>query len=85
MSLKYLMDENLDPIYQTQLRRKEPDLIVWAIGDPNTPSKGTLEPEILLWCEKYSFVLVTNNRSSMPVHLNEHLAQGHHNSRNFST
>ena len=85
MSLKYLMDENLDPIYQTQLRRKEPDLIVWAIGDPNTPSKGTLDPEILLWCEKYSFVLVTNNRSSMPVHLNEHLAQGHHNSRNFST
>lgn len=78
MQIKYLMDENLDPIYQIQLRRREPDLVVWAIGDPNTPQKGTLDPEILLWCEKYGFLLVTNNRSSMPVHLADHLAQGHH-------
>lgn len=78
MQIKYLMDENLDPIYQIQLRRKEPDLVVWAIGDPNTPAKGTLDPDILLWCERYGFVLVTNNRSSMPVHLRDHLAQGHH-------
>jgi hypothetical protein len=35
--------KTLDPIYQTQLRRKEPELVVWAIGDPNTPSKGTLD------------------------------------------
>jgi len=72
------MDENLAPIYQIQLRRKEPNLVVWAIGDPNTPLKGTLDPDILLWCEKYNFVLVTNNRSSMPVHLIDHLAQGQH-------
>jgi len=72
------MDENLDPVYQIQLRRKEPDLVVWAIGDPNTPPKGTLDPDILLWCEKYSFILVTNNRSSMPAHLNDHLVRGHH-------
>ena len=63
------MDENLAPIYQIQLRRKEPDLVVWAISDPNTPPKGTLDLEILIWCEKYDFILVTNNRSSMPVHL----------------
>jgi len=72
------MDENLAPIYQIQLRRKETDLVVWAIGDPNTPPKGTLDPDILRWCEKYNFVLVTNNRSSMPVHLIDHLAQGQH-------
>jgi hypothetical protein len=53
------MDENLNPIYQIQLRRKEPDLVVWAIGDPNTPPKGTLDPDILLWCERYDFILVT--------------------------
>lgn len=74
MQIKYLMDENLPPIYQIQLRRKEPDLVVWAVGDPNTPQKGTLDPDILLWCERYDFILVTNNRSSMPVHL----AQRHH-------
>jgi hypothetical protein len=44
MQIKYLMDENLDPIYQRQLRQKEADLVVWAVGDPNTPPKGTLDP-----------------------------------------
>jgi hypothetical protein len=78
MPIKYLMDENVAPIYQQQFRRKEPDLVVWAIGDPHTPPKGTLDPEILLWCEKYDFILVTNNRTSMPVHLQDHLEQGHH-------
>jgi hypothetical protein len=78
MQIKYLMDENLPPIYQIQLWRKEPDLVVWAIGDPNTPPKGTLDPEILIWYEKHNFILVTNNRSSMPVHLIDHLAQGQH-------
>lgn len=78
MQIKYLMDENLDPRYQIQLRRKEPNLVVWAVGDPNTPPKGTLDPDILLWCERYNFILVTNNRRSMPVHLTDHLIQKHH-------
>jgi len=78
MQIKYLMDENLPPIYQIQLRRKERDLVVWAIGDPNTPPKGILDPEILIWCGKHNFILITNNRSSMPVHLIDHLAQGRH-------
>lgn len=72
------MDENLSPIYQIQLRRREPDLVVWAIGDPSTPPKGTLDPDILIWCEEYDFILVTNNRSSMPIHLADHLAQSRH-------
>ncbi|NEP41814.1 MAG: hypothetical protein F6K35_22305 [Okeania sp. SIO2H7] len=78
MPIKYLMDENLDPIYQKQLRQKEPNLVVWAVGDPNTPPKGTLDPDIWIWCEGYDFILVTNNPSSMPVHLKEHLTQGCH-------
>lgn len=78
MVLKYLMDENVDPVYTNQLRRHQPDLVVWAVGEPDTPAKGTLDPEILCWCEEYNFVLVTNNRKSMPVHLNDHIAEGHH-------
>jgi hypothetical protein len=39
---------------------------------------GTLDPEILIWCEKYDCVLVTDNRSTMPVHLAEHVNDGHH-------
>ncbi len=68
MALKYLIDENVDPIYTVQLRRLKTDLLIMAIGDLTTPPKGTLDPEILLWCEENDFVLVTNNRKSMPVH-----------------
>lgn len=78
MTLKYLMDENVDPVYSAQLRRREPDLVIRAVGDPATPPKSTLDPEILCWCDEYNFVLVTNNRTSMPVHLAEHIAQGRH-------
>jgi hypothetical protein len=57
MILQYLMDENVDPVYVNQLRRKTRDLVVWAIGEPYTPPKGTLEPKIMLWCEVNNFIL----------------------------
>ena len=76
--LKYLIDENLPPVYQTQLLRRQPELTVWKVGDPGTPPKGTLDPEILLWCDRHQFILVTNNRRSMPVHLSDHLSQNRH-------
>jgi hypothetical protein len=46
------------------------------VGDPSAPGLGTLDPDILLWCEAHGFILVTNNRRSMPQHLSEHLAAG---------
>lgn len=76
MAIKYLMDENVDPVYPTQLRRRMPEISIRVVGEIGTPPKGTLDPEILKWCERYNFSLVTNNRSSMPGHLNDHLARG---------
>lgn len=78
MTLKYLMDENVDPIYANQIRRINPNLTILSVGDVGTPPKSTLDPDILLWCEEYNYILVTNNRKSMPVHLNEHLAKAGH-------
>jgi Domain of unknown function (DUF5615) len=75
--LKYLLDENVDIVYLQQIRRRLPDIIVRMIGEIGIPLKKTLDPEILLWCEEFSFVLVTNNRASMPVHLADHIAEGH--------
>jgi hypothetical protein len=48
------------------------------VGEPATPGRGTLDPEILDWCEIQGFVLVTNNRRSMPIHLSDHLARERH-------
>ena len=78
MPLNYLLDEHVPPAYQAQLLRQEPTLVVWRVGTPGAPPRGTLDPEILLWCETNNFVLVTNNRKSMPAHLADHLSAGRH-------
>jgi predicted nuclease of predicted toxin-antitoxin system len=76
--MKFLLDENLPGFYRVQLARHLPDRVVWAIGDPGAPLRGTQDPDILVWCGKMGFLLVTNNRASMPMHLADHLAQGNH-------
>ncbi|MBE9005610.1 DUF5615 family PIN-like protein [Fortiea sp. LEGE XX443] len=78
MTLKYLIDENVNPIYPNQIRLREPEIVIKIVGEPDTPSKSTLDPEILCWCEENNFVLVTNNRTSMPVHLAEHIVVNRH-------
>ncbi|MEM9540355.1 MAG: DUF5615 family PIN-like protein [Cyanobacteria bacterium P01_E01_bin.42] len=78
MSIKYLIDENLSSLYKEQLSSYLPDRAILKIGDPDVPCEGTLDPEILIWCEANDFILVTNNRSSMPIHLAEHLTQDRH-------
>ena len=76
--IKYLTDENVDLVYMKQIRRREPEIVVRAVGEPTAPPKGTLDPEILEWCEINQFVLVTNNRTSMPPHLTNHPKEGRH-------
>ena len=76
--MKYLLDENLAALYRTQLKRLIPELTVWMIGDPGAPERGTKDPAILDWCNQYEFVLVTNNRASMPSHLADHLSDDKH-------
>ena len=78
MAIQYLFDENVEPAYVNQIRRRNPELAVLAVGELTAPSKGTLDPEILIWCEIHKFILVTNNRRSMPVHLTAHLEQNRH-------
>ena len=75
---RFLIDENISPEYRTQLLRHEPSLTVLVIGDEGAPARSTPDPEILEWCEKNQFNLITNNRESMPQHLSDHIAAGHH-------
>lgn len=78
MSIQYLLDENVDPLYRRELLQQDVTMVVWRVGDVGAPPRGTLDPEILVWCQENSFILVTNNRKSMPPHLQDHLAQGNH-------
>lgn len=77
-SVKYLLDEHVDPRFRRALKRYASEMIVWCIGDVTAPALSTLDPEILLWCEENGFILVTNNRASMPTHLQDHLATDRH-------
>lgn len=77
-TIRYLLDENLPGLYRTQLSRRDASIVVAGVGTPGAPPNGTLDPEILVYCELNSLILVTNNRHSMPVHLRDHLAQGRH-------
>ena len=76
--IQYLLDENVNPLFRAELLRREPELVVWRVGDPGAPSGSTPDPAILEWCEENGFVLVTSNRRSMPRHLQEHIERGQH-------
>jgi len=77
-SIQYLLDENVDLLLRVELLNCEHTMVVWRIGDPGAPSKGSLDPEILCWCEQNGFILVTNNRKSMPRHITDHIKNGRH-------
>lgn len=48
MAIRYLLDEHLNPVYRSQLVRRNPELVVRIIGDLDAPPKGTVDPEILI-------------------------------------
>lgn len=77
-NIRFLLDENVNPILRNAILSREPEITIWKIGDPGTPIRGTPDPEILRWREDNSFILVTNNRKSIPRHLSEHLSTGGH-------
>jgi len=76
--IRYLLDENVDPLYRSELLKREPEMEVRKVGLLGAPPYSTLDPEILCWCEENDFFLVTNDRNTMPQHLRHHLAQGRH-------
>lgn len=78
MRVRFLIDEDLSPDYIQELRRYHPPLDVLRVGNEGAPPFSTLDPEILLYCEREQRALVTENRSTMPGHEVDHFAAGHH-------
>lgn len=77
-SPRFLIDENLSPDIATGVTDRNPAAGIRHIGGPGAPPRGTLDPEVLAYCEHEHRVLVTNNRKSMPGHLAALHAQGRH-------
>ncbi|NBD17363.1 MAG: hypothetical protein GVY04_14850 [Cyanobacteria bacterium] len=72
MKIKFLLDENLPPRTIIALQRRHPEIDILRVGQIGAPALGTPDPEILLYLESRQRILVTDNRRSMPKHLEDH-------------
>jgi hypothetical protein len=80
---RFLLDEHMRGMLVDAIRQRNADgtgahLDVVVIGElPDLP-RGSLDPDILLWAEREDRLFVTFDKTSMPGHLADHLAAGHH-------
>jgi hypothetical protein len=70
MKVRFLLDENLSPRLKMAVLRLQPDIDILRIGEPNTLPFGSLDPDVLVYLERSQRLLITDNRASMPEHLN---------------
>jgi hypothetical protein len=78
MKVRFLIDEDLSPDYARELQRYNSAIDVLRVGNPGAPALSTLDPDILLYCEREQRALVTETRSTMPGHEAAHFGAGHH-------
>lgn len=80
MPLRYVLDEDLRGLlwrYVVRHNARGVDPIdVIRVGDAEGLPLGILDPLILIWCEVNDRVLVSHDRSTVPVHLRDHLKAG---------
>ena len=76
MKIRYLLDENVSPRITVGLQRIAPSMDVLRVGDSGAPPLETQDPEILRYLELNQRMLVTNDRASMPDHLDTYWAHG---------
>jgi len=76
--IRYLLDENVPHAIRDGLLRRRPEVEILAVGSEIAPPLSTPDPEILSWIEREGYILITENRSTMPQHLRDHLEAGRH-------
>jgi len=78
MKVRFLLDENLSPRLKMAVLRLNPEIDILRIGDPNTLPLSSLDPEVLIYLDRSQWLLITDNRASMPDHLQAHWQHGRH-------
>ena len=76
MKIRFLLDENLSKQIKIATLRLNPAIDILCVGDPDAPPFGTLDSDILRYLEVSQRLLITDNRKSMPGHLQSHWALG---------
>ena len=82
MMLRYVLDEHLrGPLWRAIQWHNSSGvypLDVVRVGDPADLPLGIVDPALLLWAEREQRILVTHDPDTIPKHLADHLAGGHH-------
>lgn len=79
MKIRFLLDENLTPRLKAALKRYDAAIDVLRVGDANAPPLGTEDADLLLYLEASQRLFITDNRASIPGHIDDHFkAGGHH-------
>ncbi|NJP10344.1 MAG: DUF5615 family PIN-like protein [Leptolyngbyaceae cyanobacterium RU_5_1] len=76
MKIRFLLDENLSKQIKVAVLRFNTFIDILSVGDAGAPKFGTLDPEILCYLETSQRLLITDNRKSMPGHLEDHWSTG---------
>jgi hypothetical protein len=79
----FLLDEDTHGGLMDAFRRRTrlgvlPAVDVLRVGGADAPAFSTLDPELLIWCELNDRVLVSEDKNTLPGHLNDHLTAGRH-------
>lgn len=77
-SPRFLFDEDVTHTLVAALRAQDATIDIVCVGETNGPSKGTLDPELLEIAENEGRMLVSDDRSTMPLHLFDHFGKGRH-------
>lgn len=67
MRPRFLLDEHVNPAIQRQLHRLSQEINVRCVGQPNAPRKGTSDSDLLSWAEENRFILVSEDRRTLPT------------------
>jgi len=78
MKPRYLLDEHINPAIQRQLRRLIREIDVRCVGDANDSVKGTLDEDMLDWAATNEFILVSEDRRTLPSTIAARLWIGNH-------
>jgi len=76
VKIRFLIDENLSKQIKIATLLLNSNIDILCVGDPDAPTFGTLDPDILRYLEGPRRLLITDNRKSMPGHLESHWAEG---------
>ena len=79
--LRFLLDEHLrGPLWVAIMRHNAQSTLpvdVVRVGDPPDLPLGSSDPAILLWAERESRILLSEDLHTLPGHLAEHVQAGH--------